>query len=178
MFASIADKTYFLGIAPFLKFSGFSESSIMPIISIGMVPEIAAMFILYTLIKRFGYKNILSAGIVAHILRFILFIISSESSASYLIIPGILLHGLTFAFYVAVAYIFLDTFCTENTRSTMHLLYAFAVSGTGNSVGNIIGGILMDYSLFLRGNYTLFWLFPALVSAASFIMLRRKITSG
>lgn len=177
MLASIADKTYFLGIAPFLKYSGFPESSIMPSISIGMVPEVAAMFILYRLIKRFGYKNILSAGISAHIIRFVLFIIASETGLPWLIIPGIFMHGLTFAFYIAVSYIFLDTFCTDSTRSSMHLLFAFLVSGTGNLAGNLAGGVLMDISLSVKGNYTIFWLFPALVSAYSFLMLRRHISA-
>ncbi len=151
MLASIADKTYFLGISPFLKFSGFAEHSIMPSISIGMVPEIAAMFILYRFIKRFGYKTILTAGISAHVIRFTLFITASETGADFLIFPGIFMHGFTFAFFIAVSYIFLDNFCSEKTRSSMHLFYAFIVAGTGNLAGNLIGGLLIDLSLSFRG---------------------------
>ena len=175
--ASIADKSYFLGIAPYLKFSGFPENSIMPSISIGMIPEVAAMFILYRFINRFGYKIILSAGIFAHILRALLFIAASETGAFYLILPGIFLHGFTFAFFVSVSYIFLDTFCIDTTRSSVHLIYAFLVSGTGNLVGNLIGGILLDFSLSVRGSYTLFWIFPLLMSVTAFVLLRRYIYS-
>ncbi len=177
MLASIADKTYFLGIAPYLKYSGFPEQSIMPSISLGMISEIAAMFILYKLIRRFGYRNILTAGIVAHVIRFFLFITASETGAFYLIIPGIFLHGFTFAFFIAVSYIFLDTFCTEKTRSSVHLIYAFIVSGSGNLAGNLIGGVLIDFSLALRGSYTIFWIFPAVVSVSALILLRRHISS-
>ena len=174
--ASIADKSYFLGIAPYLKYSGFPENSIMPSISIGMVPEVAAMFLLYRYINSFGYKNVLAAGISAHILRAVLFVTASETGALYLILPGIFLHGFTFAFFVAVSYIFLDTFCTEKTRSSVHLLYAFFVAGTGNLAGNLTGGFLLDISLSVRGNYTLFWVFPLLISSAAFFLLRKYIS--
>ena len=178
MLASIADKSYFLGISPFLKFSGFSEHSIMPSISIGMVPEIAAMFILYRFIKKYGYKTVLTAGISAHVIRFILFIAASESGADFLIFPGIFMHGFTFAFFIAVSYIFLDNFCSKKTRSSMHLFYAFIVAGTGNLAGNLIGGFLIDLSLLVRGNYTIFWLFPASASVSALLLLRKKISAG
>ena len=175
--ASAADKTYFLGISPFLKYSGFAERAIMPSISIGMVPEVAAMFILYRLISKKGYKNILSLGIAAHIIRFALFIAASETGLICLVFPGIFLHGFTFAFFTAVSYIFLDTFCSDETRSSLHLIYAFIVAGTGNLSGNLIGGVLMDLSLAFRGNYTLFWIFPSLVSLSALVLLRKKISS-
>ena len=174
--ASIADKSYFLGIAPFLKFSGFPENTIMPSISIGMVPEVAAMFILYRFIKRFGYKKILSAGILAHVLRAVLFITASETGTAGLVFPGIFLHGFTFGFFTAVSYIFLDTFCTDSTRSSVHLIYAFLVAGAGNLAGNLIGGLLLDLSLAVRGSYTLFWIFPLLMSSAAFFMLKKYIS--
>ena len=175
MLASIADKSYFLGIAPYLKYSGFPENSIMPCISLGMLPEVAAMFILYRFINRSGYKTVLAAGLSAHILRAVLFITASETGALFLILPGIFLHGFSFAFFAAVSYIFLDTFCTEKTRSSFHLVYAFIVAGSGNLAGNLIGGFLLDISLAVRGSYTLFWLFPLLISSASFVLLIKHI---
>ncbi len=168
---SVVDKYYYLGIAPFLKFSGFSERSIMPVISAGLISELIAMFVLYKLLKKYGYRKILSAGITAEFLRFTVFALAPGRW----IIAGILLHGLTFTLYSTAAFIFLDSFCSAKTRSTLHLLFSFVVAGGGNLAGNLIGGILMDFSLFLTGNYMVFWIFPAIISGLSFIILNKKI---
>lgn len=175
---SVQDKYYFLGISPFLKDVGVMESNILFIISIGQMSEVLFMLLLSRLLGTFGIKRIMAAGAAASCLRYMIFLICSLNTFVPVtaIVCGIFFHGLIFALYMAVAIIYLDSFCTAENRAALHQFYYIVTSGAGSLVGNIFGGILLDISLSVFSNYFIFWLCPGLLSLAVLLLVPKFIT--
>ena len=167
-FIAIVDKYYYLGISPYLKHSGIPDKWIMPLLSAGNISEIILMFLLFRIISRYSFRKTLAAGAVFELIRFILFAFPANH---LLLVSGILIHGATFALYSACAFIYLDMFCSEKGRTANHLVYSFVISGGSSLAGNLTGGIMLDFSISVFRNYTVFWIVPAFISLLSMIMI-------
>jgi PPP family 3-phenylpropionic acid transporter len=168
LFISVVDKYYYMGLSPYLKYSGVPDKWIMPLISSGNILEIFLMFLLFKILISFGFKKTLAAGAAAEFLRFFIFTFSDSLVPVF---SAILIHGATFALFSAAAFIYLDTFCSSKTRTSNHLIYSFVISGGGNLAGNLAAGNIFDFSLSVFGNYSFFWFIPAIISLISFFMI-------
>ena len=169
---TIQDKYYFLGISPFLKDCGFLEKNIISVISIGMMSEVVFMILLSRLLKHFGMVVVMMIGASASFLRYLIFILCQGSA---LVVCGVFFHGLTFAMYMAVAYIYLDGFCTLGTRAAMHQFYSLVTTGLGSLFGNMIGGYVFDFTVGAGRGYALFWVVPCILSLAVVLAVPRFI---
>ncbi len=162
------DRYYYFGTAPFLKQIGFSEASIMPLMSIGQIPEIFGMTIVGYLLKRFSFKPVLITGVIMEILRFSFF---AAGSPPALIYAGLAIHGLTYTFYSVVVFIYLDSHCDKQTRTGVQQLYSIIAMALGSFLGSFIAGKMMDVfnTKLNRIDYTFFWMVPAVISAVVMI---------
>jgi nucleoside transporter len=158
---------YFFGTAPFLRAIGFPDSAIMPVMSLGQLPEIFAMGILGWLLLRYGSKKILVIGLVLDISRYVT---AALGAPHWLVIAGLTVHGLSYTFIYTTASIYLDRFCDHRSRTGAHQLFSMITSGIGSFAGNLFCGITMDACTAGRSsvNYHAFWLVP---SVSLFIML-------
>jgi MFS family permease len=166
---TFVDRFYIFGAAPFIKSFGFSENSVMPILSIGQIPEILGLAVLGYFLKRFPLKKILLAGVLFEIIRFAIFF--SETSGAILF-AGIAFHGLTYAYFFIPAMIFLDSRSDKYSRAGAHQLSAMLNGGIGSFAGNLLAGFAADFSR-LPGEssiyYPLFWAIPMVLSVSGFI---------
>lgn len=161
---AIADRMYMFGGAPFLKSIGYQENNILPVLSIGQVPEILGMALLGFGITRFGCKKVLLAGTLLEIIRFALFALGVRGIPLYCSIG---IHGLTYAFFFVTASIFLDKQCDRENRSGAHQYFALFVMGISTLVGNIFSGFVAEKTV-IPGTteiiFSRFWLMPLLFS--------------
>ena len=163
---SIADRMYVYGGAPYLKSLGYNEMSIMPLLSIGQIPEIAGLALLGLMITRLGMKKVILLGTVLEILRFSLFTLRTGGVLLYI---GISFHGLTYAFFSIAASLFLDNQCTRTTRSGVHQYFALFVGGVSTLFGNILSGAAAELTTSVATGHIMFrrfWLVPLLFSIA------------
>jgi nucleoside transporter len=151
---------YFFGTAPFLRAIGFSDSAIMPVMSLGQVPEIFAMTILGWLLLRHGSKKIILLGLFLDIFRYAT---AAAGTPHWLVIAGLTVHGLSYTFIYTTATIYLDRFCDASSRTGVHQLFSMITSGIGSFAGNIFCGNVMDACAADGApvNYHVFWLVPA-----------------
>lgn len=158
---------YFFGTAPFLRAIGFPDSTIMPAMSLGQIPEVFAMGILGWLLLRFGSKKIILFGLALDVFRYAT---AAAGTPSWLVITGLTVHGLSYTFIYTTASIYLDRFCDSRSRTGAHQLFTMISSGIGNFTGNLFCGLTMDLCAVNHApvNYHAFWLVP---SAALFIIL-------
>ncbi len=161
------DRFYVFGAAPFLKSIGYAEKDILPILSIGQIPEILLLLIMGVLLKHFGFKLTILAGIALEIFRFLIFALGTSD---LFLFSGIIVHGMTWALFFVPITIFIDKKCLPKTRAGIQQLYSF-VSGTGVIAGNLISGITADLTTSVQGkiNYSHFWLIPLILSIITFI---------
>jgi MFS family permease len=147
---------------------GFSERNIMPVLSIGQIPEILGLALLGLIIGRLGIKKVLLLGIFLEALRFTLFSCNVNGIPLY---GTISLHGLTYAYFFVTAAIFLDKNCSASTRSGTHQYFALMVGGTSNLIGNILAGVVFEnlpQSASGHAVFTLYWIVPMLLSIVGF----------
>lgn len=161
LFISFIDRFYYFGTAPFLRAGGFHDSNIMPVMSLGQVPEVFAMGILGWMMLRFGSRKVILIGLALLSFRYAT---ATAGSPLWLVIAGLVVHGLSYTFIYASASIYLDGHCDTASRTGVHQLFTMITSGIGNFAGSIFCGYVMDSCSKSTGivNYRLFWSVPAI----------------
>jgi MFS family permease len=157
---------------------GFSETSIMPAMSLGQATEVLAMGFLGLLIARFGPRRLLAAGILMEIGRFALFAVGTSPVWLYI---GLGLHGPAFAFFFATGFIILDSYCDSRSRAGVHQLFAILTSGLGSLAGNLAAGRTLDFIAGgARGpiDFQSFWLVPTLLACLALALAWGYARSG
>jgi nucleoside transporter len=167
---AIVDRYYYFGMSPFLRQQGFADTWIMPVMSLGQLAEIVAMFVLALLLKCKGFKFVLALGILAELTRFLVF---SIGAPRFLVIAVIPCHGMAYAFFVTTVYIYLDSHCDKASRSGLQQLVTIMTSGIGHLTACLLGGWCMDRFVTNAAvaSYTKFWLLPAGLSLLALILL-------
>jgi len=160
---TVIDRFYNVGAAPFLKHIGLSERAIMPAMSLGQLPEIFAMGALAFLLKRFGAKTVLLAGVALGIFRFSAFAVGTPKPMIY---TALCAHGLVYTFTIVTVIICIDRFCDKRERTGVHQLFVVIQGGIGGFVGNYAAGLTADFFTDSAGtvNYTGYWVTPLALS--------------
>lgn len=164
------DKFYFLGMSPFLAQNGFEKTNIMPIMSIGQIPEIFTMMLLGACLLRFGFKKMLIAGVILNIWRFGAFMLAGDGPIMY---SGICCHGAAYTFVAVTTSIYLDKQSDKHSRAGVHMIFALIISGFAGLIGNISAGLATDIFTKADGeiNFIGFWAVPAIVAAICLTMV-------
>jgi len=166
----IIDRYYYFGTALFLKHLGYSEATIMPMMSLGQIAEIVAMCILARMLTRLGTKRTLLLGLLAEIGRFAAF---AFGTSTVTVLVGNACHGLAYTFYFTAVYITIDAFCNKESRTGLHQLFTIITSGFGALSANLLGGYCLDWFVYAPtiADYRTFWLVPLIMAVLSFGVL-------
>jgi len=170
---TFVDKFYNVGASPFLRSAGLSERAVMPAMSLGQVPEIAAMGILGYLLAKFGARKVLLLGVAMEIFRFGACALGFNMPLIY---AALCVHGLAYTFTMITAVICLDGFCGTKERSGAHQLFNVATAGIGGFLGSYAAGRVMDLFADAAGavNYRGYWAVPLAISILIFGALTIK----
>ncbi len=122
---------YFVWTDTYLKSIGIRSEWVMPVMSIGQVAEIVTMAALGYCLKRLGWRNIMTIGILGHAVRFAVFALLPYPAVAIVVN---LLHGICYAFFFATVYIFVDEFFPKDARSSAQGLFNFMILGVGQLV--------------------------------------------
>lgn len=166
---SITDRFLSYGLPIFLSDNGTAESNIIFIISLGQMPEIFMLFTLGGIIKKLGFKNIFTSALILQCIRYTIFYINGPMP---LTIFGIIIHGFIYAFFYAAATIYLDNFCSPDSRGGIHQLFTLTQVGLAGLLGNFTAGWVAE-SFSVAGNidFKSFWIIPVIISFISLIIL-------
>ena len=67
--------------------------------TLGQISEVLFMLLLPIFYKRFGFKKTILIGIFAWTIRYVLFSIGALNGENFLLISGIILHGICYDFF-------------------------------------------------------------------------------
>jgi nucleoside transporter len=149
LLVGIAHQFFFVWNSPFLKdilrsgqWAGAAEQRIS---SIGQICEVAVMAVLGLAIVRYGFKRVMTVGILAYTLRCLIFaaVFSFEFPfAARLALAGLgqALHGFCFACFLAAAFMYIDRVIRVDLRGSMQTLYGTTILGLGFFMGGYVGG--------------------------------------
>ena len=70
--------------------------------------------------KRLGVKWMLAVGMLAWVIRYVLFSLGAADEISWMIIGGIVLHGICYDFFFVTGQIYTDKAAPEPIRAQPH----------------------------------------------------------
>lgn len=131
--------------------------------TIGQLSEVLFMLLLPIFLKRFGLKKTILAGMLAWVLRYILFAYGDAGTGMFMLITGIALHGICYDFFFVSGQIYTDAKAGAQFKSAAQGLITLATYGVGMLVGFWVAGKVTDaYTLAdATHNWTKIWLIPA-----------------
>ena len=134
--------------------------------TLGQMSETVFMFLMPLFFVRLGVKWMLVAGMAAWVLRYVLFALAAPDAVYWMIVGGILLHGICYDFFFVTGMIYVDKKSTAKIRGQAQGFFVFVTYGVGMLIGAQVAGNV--YNRFLGGATTLtldqwrsFWVLPA-----------------
>jgi nucleoside transporter len=130
--------------------------------SLGQVSEVLFMLLLPFVYARFGVKKILIVGLIAWIIRFMLFGYADGRTSEWMLYAAILLHGICYDFFFVSGMIYTDQKAGNQIKSQAQGLISLATYGLGMLIGSLVAGRVKDqYSVSGVTNWLNVWLVPA-----------------
>lgn len=119
------------------------EMSDLPIgqtMSYGQMSEIFFMLVMPLFFIRLGVKWMLAAGMLAWVARYALFALGAPSGVRWMIILGILLHGICYDFFFVTGQIYTDRVAPQAIRAQAQGLLVLFTLGLGMAIGAKVAG--------------------------------------
>ena len=138
----------------------------------GQISEAIFILLIPFLYYRLGVKNILIIGIAAWALRFFFFANGDLEASYWMIISGILLHGICYDFFFVTGYMYTENKAGEKIKNAAQGLFTVATYGIGMTIGSWFSGIITDSNT-IEGikNWGDIWMVPTYISAAVLLFL-------
>ncbi len=157
---------FYYGFAnPFLNEIGMDKPAQKMIL--GQFSEGLFILAIPFLFNRIGVKNILLIGILAWILRYVLFAYGYGEPNGWMIYLGIILHGVCYDFFFVTGYMYSEKKAGEKNKNAAQGLFTFATYGLGMVIGTWFSGLVADrYVVGVGHDWQSIWLIPAAIAAA------------
>lgn len=140
--------------------------------TLGQMSEVLFMLLLPLFFVRYGFKKTILVGMLAWLLRYLLFAYGNADSLSFMLIAGIALHGICYDFFFVSGQIYTDSKAGEKIKSAAQGLITLATYGVGMLIGFKVAGMITDSNL-LEGtahDWNKIWIFPAIFAAVVLIL--------
>jgi nucleoside transporter len=137
----------------------------------GQMSELFCMLLIPWFFRRLGVKYMLVAGMLAWVLRYVLFAYGNADAHVWMFGLGILLHGICYDFFFVTGQIYIDRKSSLALRAAAQGLITFITYGVGMFVGSWLSGAVVEHyttGLALGGSvhaWRSIWLFAAVASA-------------
>ena len=132
---------------------------------LGQISEVVFLLLLPLFLKRYGVKNALIVGILAWGLRYLLFALGDTGEKTWMLLFGIILHGVCYDFFFVSGQIYTDFKAGEKFKSSAQGLITLATYGLGMLIGFRFAGWLTDQYVTEGGHlWKEIWLQPAIFS--------------
>ena len=140
--------------------------------SMGQISELAFMALMPLFFVRLGVKKMLAVGMIAWVLRYIFFAYGDTGSNYWMLIAGIVMHGICYDFFFVTGQIYTDNLAGERFKSAAQGFITLATYGVGMLIGSYISGPIVDHWKIsdTAHNWTTIWLIPACIAAFVFLV--------
>lgn len=161
---------YYQQANPFLVELGMDNPTAK--MSLGQVSEVLFMLLLPLFFVRFGFKNTILVGMMGWVIRYMLFAYGDVGDKNFMLIIGILLHGICYDFFFVSGQIYTDFKAGEKVKSAAQGLITLATYGVGMLIGFWIAGKISDIFILDSGehDWNMIWKSPALFALGVFLL--------
>ena len=160
---------YYQNASPFLTELGVENSTGK--MALGQVSEVLFLVALPFFFTRFGLKKTLAVAMLAWVIRYLFFAFGDTGSGTWMLLAGIILHGICYDFFFVSGQIYTDAHAGKKYKSAAQGLITLATYGIGMGFGFWVAGQVSNFYLIEAGqhNWKLIWLIPAGISALVFL---------
>ncbi|MEM1118696.1 MAG: MFS transporter, partial [Bacteroidota bacterium] len=157
----------------FLVATGFEDIAATQ--SLGQVSEVVFMLVMPVLFVRWGVKWMLAAGMFAWVIRYALFALAAPEAVTWMIVGGVLIHGICYDFFFVTGQIYVEKKSTPAVRGQAQGLLVLVTYGVGMLIGAQVAGQLYNRFLGDRdalplAEWTEFWWIPALFAGVVLLL--------
>ncbi|MBN2446665.1 MAG: nucleoside permease [Phycisphaerae bacterium] len=151
--------------------TGFEQTA--TIMSTGQMSEIFFMLVMPLFFARLGVKWMLAVGMFAWIARYGLFAGAADQQIKWMVLGGIMLHGICYDFFFVTGQIYVDKVAGAKIRGQAQGFLVLITQGLGMLIGaQVIGKIVGKYTtvdpatqeVVSRGWQNI-WLIPCVMAA-------------
>ena len=139
--------------------------------SFGQMSEVLFMLAMPFFFRRLGVKWMLVVGMGAWVLRYALFALAAPAGVVWMIVGGVVLHGICYDFFFVTCQIYVDKKSTPEIRGQAQGLLVLITLGLGMLIGAQVAGWLNNF--YKAGGDALsatawqsFWWIPAAFAGA------------
>ncbi|RZO56233.1 MAG: MFS transporter [Phycisphaeraceae bacterium] len=108
--------------------------------TLGQMSEVLFMLALPIFLKKFGIKTTLLVGMIAWVARYAMFSFGADDGVVWMMIGGILLHGICYDFFFVTGQIYTDKIAPPEIRSQAQGMLVFFTLGLGMFIGALVAG--------------------------------------
>lgn len=164
---------YYAYAPVFVNASGFENPAFN--MSFGQMSEIFFMLVMPLCFRRLGVKYMLLVGMLAWVARYGLFAMGAPDSVLWMIMIGILLHGICYDFFFVTGQIYVDKKASSDIRGQAQGFLVLVTQGLGMLIGAQISGALFTSTVTAEGAEALpqwkeFWMIPCIAAGVIFLL--------
>lgn len=140
--------------------------------TMGQMSEVLFMVLMPYLFVRLGVKRMLLIGMAAWVLRYVLFASGDNGANYWMLVIGILLHGICYDFFFVTGQIYTDNTAGPKFKSAAQGLITLATYGAGMLIGFYFAGLIVDKWSLEQGQHVWesIWLVPAAIAGLVLIL--------
>ena len=113
--------------------------------SYGQISEIFFMLVMPFFFKRLGVKWMLAVGMLMWVVRYALFSLGAPSEIRWMIILGVVVHGICYDFFFVTGQIYTDKKANPEIQAQAQGLLVMLTLGLGMLIGAQVGGGIETY---------------------------------
>ena len=160
---------YYAFTNPFLNEIGVQNAAGK--MTMGQMSELLFMVTLPWFFKRLGVKYTLTLGMLAWVVRYLMFGFGNSGALVWMLYLGIILHGICYDFFFVTGQVYVDQKAPTALRAAAQGLITFITYGIGMFLGAYLSGWVVDLYANTSAGGTLahdwrsIWMVPAIGSA-------------
>ncbi|MET3828004.1 nucleoside transporter [Sphingomonas sp. PvP055] len=164
---------YYAYASPYVGAAGIEN--VGGTLAIGQMSELAFMFSMPWLYRRFGVKPLLLVGMMAWALRYALFAIGDGGSGLWAVYLGVALHGVCYDFFFVAGAIYTGTIATpKGVNAQAQGMLTLFTYGVGMLLGSQIGALLyaqLPATPDIADWHSMWW-YPAIAAACIAVLFQ------
>ncbi|MFT4839561.1 MAG: nucleoside transporter [Planctomycetota bacterium] len=137
----------------------------------GQWAEVGFMLIMPLCFRRLGVKKMLAIGMLAWVVRYGLWSFGAPDSIAWMVLGGILLHGICYDFFFVTGQIYVDQQARPEIRGQAQSFLVIMTQGVGMFLGaQIVTGIVETNTTDEVPDWSQIWFWPGVAAAAILVL--------
>jgi nucleoside transporter len=124
---------YYSNTSGFLANMGFEQP--VSAMTIGQMSEIVFMLLVPFFFRKFGVKWVILVGMMAWVIRYLLFAYGAPNQVVWMLFAGIALHGICYDFFFVTGFMYTDRAAPKAIRNQAQSMLVFFTQGVGMFIG-------------------------------------------